>query len=54
VNAGGVPLGTFLVPAANNGLSFLGLVFPGEAISQVQIVSGNLWERAKAAESTSL
>jgi hypothetical protein len=42
VNASGVPLGSFSVPAANNGLSFLGLIFPGEAISQVQIISGNV------------
>ena len=42
VNASGVSLGTFSVPAANNGLSFLGLLFPGEAISQVQIISGNV------------
>ncbi len=42
VNANGVSLGTFFVPTANNGLSFLGLLFPGEAISQVQIISGNV------------
>jgi PEP-CTERM motif len=42
VNASGVSLGTFPVPAANNGLSFLGLIFPGEAISQVLIISGNV------------
>jgi hypothetical protein len=42
VNASGVPLGSFSAPAANNGLSFLGLLFPGEAISQVQIISGNV------------
>lgn len=42
VNASGIPLGTFSVPAANDGLSFLGLLFPGEAISQVQIISGNV------------
>lgn len=42
VNAGGVPLGSFFVPAANNGLSFLGVIFPDELIGQVQILSGNL------------
>jgi hypothetical protein len=42
VNSSGASLGTFSVPAANNGLSFLGLLFPGEAISQVQIISGNV------------
>jgi hypothetical protein len=42
VNASGISLGTFKVPAANNGLSFLGLIFPGEAITQVQIISGNV------------
>jgi PEP-CTERM motif-containing protein len=42
VNASGVSLGTFFVPAASNGLSFLGLVFPDDAISQVQIISGNV------------
>ena len=42
VNASGISLGTFSVPAANNGLSFLGLLFPGEAIGQVQIISGNV------------
>ena len=42
VNSSGASLGTFPVPAANNGLSFLGLLFPGEAISQVQILSGNV------------
>ena len=43
VNSTGASLGTFQVPAAaNNGLSFLGLLFPGEAISQVQIISGNV------------
>ena len=42
VNSSGVSLGTFAVPAANNGLSFLALLFPSEAISQVQIISGNV------------
>jgi hypothetical protein len=42
VNAGGVPLGSFFVPAANNGLSFLGVIFPDELIGQVQIISGNV------------
>ena len=42
VNANGASLGTFFVPTANNGLSFLGLLFPGEAISQIQIISGNV------------
>ena len=42
VNASGISLGTFAVPAANDGLSFLGLIFPGEAIDQVQIISGNV------------
>jgi hypothetical protein len=41
VNAGGVSLGTFLVPPANDGLSFLGLIFPGELIGQINIISGN-------------
>lgn len=41
-NSSGALLGMFSVPAANNGLSFLGLLFPGEAISQVQIISGNV------------
>ena len=36
-------LGTFFVPAANNGLSFLGVFFNGgELISRVRITSGNL------------
>ena len=39
-NANGVSLGEFNPLAANNGLSFLGVIFPGELISQVQIVSG--------------
>jgi PEP-CTERM motif len=42
VNTGGVPLGSFFVPAANNGLSFLGVIFPDELIGQVQIISGNV------------
>jgi len=41
VNAGGVSLGTFSVPPANDGLSFLGLIFPGELIGQINIISGN-------------
>ena len=42
VTSTGASVGPFSVPAANNGLSFLGLLFPGEAISQVQIISGNV------------
>jgi PEP-CTERM motif len=41
VGADGVSRGTFSVPAANDGLSFLGVIFPGELIGEVQIVSGN-------------
>jgi hypothetical protein len=40
-NANGVSLGEFNPLAANNGLSFLGVIFPGELISQVAIGSGN-------------
>jgi PEP-CTERM motif len=42
VNASGVSLGTFSVPTANNGLSFFGALFPGELVSQIQIISGNV------------
>lgn len=42
VDTGGVSRGTFFVPAANGGLSFLGVTFPGERIRQVQIISGNV------------
>jgi hypothetical protein len=39
---GGVSLGTFFVPAQNNGLSFLGVRFnAGEQIGRVRITSGN-------------
>jgi hypothetical protein len=38
----GDPLGSFPVPAANNGLSFLGLIFPDQFIGRVQILSGNV------------
>jgi len=41
VDAGGSSRGTFFVPAANGGLSFLGVTFPGERIGQVRIISGN-------------
>ena len=37
----GTLLGSFPVPDANDGLSFLGLVFPNLPFSQVRIVSGN-------------
>jgi len=38
-----VSLGTFFAPAANNGLSFLGVSFnAGERISRVRITNGNL------------
>jgi PEP-CTERM motif len=37
----GTSRGTFAVPAANGGLSFLGVIFPGELIGEVRIVSGN-------------
>jgi hypothetical protein len=41
-NPGGSSIGTFPVPAANNGLSFLGVNFDaGEQISRVRITSGN-------------
>ena len=42
INAGGASLGTFFVPTADNGLSFFGAIFPGELVSQVQIISGNV------------
>jgi hypothetical protein len=42
VNAGGVSQGSFPVPAANNGLSFLGVIFTDQLISQVQLLSGNV------------
>jgi PEP-CTERM motif len=42
VNAGGASLGSFFVPADNHGLSFLGVIFPGELIGQVQIIGGNV------------
>ena len=32
----------FFVPAANGGLSFLGVIFPDQLISRVDIVSGNV------------
>jgi hypothetical protein len=38
----GIPLGTFFVPPANDGLSFLGVVFnAGERVARVRITSGN-------------
>ena len=41
-DAVGNVLGTFFVPAANNGLSFLGVLFnAGERIGRVRITSGN-------------
>jgi hypothetical protein len=41
-DAVGTSLGTFFVPAANNGLSFLGVLFnAGERIGRVRITSGN-------------
>jgi len=42
LNASGGSLGTFFVPTANNGLSFFGALFPGELVSQIQIISGNV------------
>lgn len=42
LNASGASLGTFFVPTANNGLSFFGALFPGELVSQIQIISGNV------------
>jgi hypothetical protein len=42
VNAGGAALGSFFAPAANHGLSFLGVIFPNELVGQVQIISGNV------------
>jgi hypothetical protein len=42
LNSGGAALGPFFASPANNGLSFFGALFPGEQISQVQIVSGNV------------
>jgi len=41
VNADGVSLGTFSAQPANDGLSFLGLIFPDVPIGQVNIISGN-------------
>lgn len=41
VNRQGLSQGTFSVPAADNGLSFLGLIFPNLPFSQVNLVSGN-------------
>jgi hypothetical protein len=42
-NENNASLGTFFVPPANNGLSFLGVSFSaGERISRVRITSGNL------------
>jgi hypothetical protein len=42
-NENNVSLGTFFVPPANNGLSFVGVTFnAGERISCVRITSGNL------------
>src|SRR6266540_2848998 len=42
-NENNASLGTFFLPAANNGLSFLGVAFnAGERISRVRITSGNL------------
>ena len=37
----GMSLGSFPVPAFDNGLSFLGLIFPNLPFSQVRILSGN-------------
>gem|GEM_PF-887254 len=37
----GGSLGVFFVPPANNGLSFLGVVFSGDGISRVRLKSGN-------------
>jgi hypothetical protein len=41
-DASGVSLGTFFAPAANNGLSFVGVFFnAGERVGRVRITSGN-------------
>jgi hypothetical protein len=40
-NTAGVSQGSFFVPAANDGLSFLGVIFP-ELIGKVEILSGNV------------
>ena len=40
-NANGASLGTFFVPTANNGLSFLGVSGFGEGIAGVRITTGN-------------
>lgn len=37
----GKSLGRFVVPAANNGLSFLGVAFPDSIVARVRIVYGN-------------
>jgi hypothetical protein len=37
----GKSLGRFVVPAANNGLSFLGVAFPDPIVARVRIVYGN-------------
>jgi len=37
----GKSLGRFVVPAANNGLSFLGVAFPTPIVARVRIVYGN-------------
>jgi hypothetical protein len=43
LNAGGIlPGSPFFVPPFNNGLSFLGVIFTDQLISQVQIISGNV------------
>ena len=41
-NTSGVSQGSFFVPAANNGLSFLGVIFPDQLIGKVEILSGNV------------
>ena len=40
-NLANVSLGTFFVPTANNGLSFLGVIFTTEAIGRVRLTTGN-------------
>jgi PEP-CTERM motif-containing protein len=40
-NANNISLGTFFVPTANNGLSFLGVSGFGDGIARVRITNGN-------------
>jgi hypothetical protein len=48
-DAQGVSLGVFFAPPANNGLSFIGVVFnAGEQVSRVRVTSGNVAPGASA------